>query len=132
MCGGWWAKIVNEDTTCCVGGVDAEECYIAEIDLGDLCDEVVSFFLSLEGNLVLGSVHSEEYDLGTFGYLTAVGAWYRSGGKFEVDHPGPVFARLVENGFCYTMVPQTCRGKGGTMRTRACTHSRATFPILRP
>ena len=32
--GGWWAKSVNEETTRCVEGVDVEECYISEIDLG--------------------------------------------------------------------------------------------------
>ena len=51
---------MNEDTTCCDGGIDAEECYIADIDLGDLRDEVVSFFLSSGGNLVLGSVRPKE------------------------------------------------------------------------
>ena len=98
MCGGWWAKSVNEETTCCVGGVDAEECYVSETDLRDLRNEVVSFFLYLGGNLVLGSVRCKEYDLGTFGFLTAVGAWYGSRGQFVVDHPGPVFARLSDNG----------------------------------
>ena len=98
MCGGWWAKIVNEDTTCCVGGVDAEECYIAEIDLGDLCDEVVSFFLSSGVNTVLGSVRPKEYDFGIFRFLTAVGAWYRSKGKFMVDHTSPVLVRIADNG----------------------------------
>ena len=84
MCGGWWVKSVNEETTRCVDGVDAEECYVAEIDLGDLRDEVVSLFLSSGGNLVLGSVRPEEYDLGTFGFMTAVGTWYIYGGKFVV------------------------------------------------
>ena len=91
-------KIVNEETSCYVGGVDAKECYVAEIDLGDLRKKVVSFFLSSGVNLVLGSVRPEEYDLGTFGFLTAVGAWYGSGGQFVVDHLGPVFARIYDNG----------------------------------
>ena len=53
MCGGWWGKIVNEEITRCVGGVDANECYVAEIDLGDLHEKVVSVYLFSGGNLVL-------------------------------------------------------------------------------
>ena len=65
---------MNEETTCCVGGVDAEECYIAEIEIEDLHNKLVYFSLSSGGNLVLGSVRPKEYDLGTSGFLTAVGA----------------------------------------------------------
>ena len=88
---------MNEETTRCVGGVDVEESYVSEIYLGELRNEVVSFLLSSGGNLVLVSVYPKEYDLRTFGFLTAVGAWYGSGGKFVVEHPGPVFARLANN-----------------------------------
>ena len=56
MCGGWWEKSVNEETTLCVDCVGNEECYIAEIDLGNLRNKVFSFFISLGGNIVLGSV----------------------------------------------------------------------------
>ena len=105
MCGGWWVKGVNENTTCCVGGIYSKECYVAEIDLGDLRDEMVSFYLSSGRKNVLGSMRPEEYDLGTFNFLTAMGSWYRSGGKFVVYHPGPVFTRLAENGVRCIMVP---------------------------
>ena len=30
------------------------------------------------------------------------------------------------------IIPQTYRGKGGPRRTRACTHTRSTFQVLRP
>ena len=101
--GGGGAKIVNEETHLCVGGLDSEECYVAEINLGDLRDEVVSFSLSSGGYLVLGSVCPEEYDLGNFVFLTAVGARYGSGGQFVVDRPGSGFVRLVDNGHCIMM-----------------------------
>ena len=96
---------MNKETTRCVGGVDAEECYIAVIDLRGLHNEVVSFFLSSGGKIVLGFVLPEEYNLRTFGFMTAVDACYVSGGKLVVKHPCPVFVRLANNEVYCIMVP---------------------------
>ena len=69
-------KEIKKDTTRCVSGVDSKECYVADINLRDLDDKVVSFLISSGRNLVLGYVRPKEYDLGNFRFLTAVGAWY--------------------------------------------------------
>ncbi len=81
LCGGWWVKRVNYNTTRCADGTYAAECYVADIDwrgLGLTERSLPPFQDHVAGGRAILRARIERRDygaMGTFGELVAQEGW---------------------------------------------------------
>lgn len=90
LCGGYFVQAVNRSATLCADGSEAQECYVAELDISGLGAPP-----GAAPALVRGDLEPKDFEgFGNLGRLRAVEAWRAAG-------PGPgelSFYRVVDNG----------------------------------
>lgn len=89
MCGGYWVKRVNRPTTVCADGSSAAECYVAQIDFGQLTSDEASRAGVLRGTLAL-----KQYGTRSYGNFTTTEAWEAQ----AKTNPKGTFYRVSDNG----------------------------------
>jgi hypothetical protein len=97
ICGGYFIKAVNHDSTLCADGSSAARCYVASVDWSALGSEP-AFDSSVV--IVSGNLQSKNYaGFGEFGELVADGAW----GSATAVPPTGKYYRLRDTGLrCIT------------------------------
>jgi hypothetical protein len=96
-CGGYFVQAVNQLTTRCADGSQAERCYVASIDWSALGGDPR---ISAATVVIDGSIQPKDYpSFGSLGVLVARGAW----GSATAATPAGVYYRLADKGLqCIT------------------------------